>query len=387
MHTYRNLTNLNKKLGWDLKSLASGYRINNAADDAANLCISENMRTKMRILEKSKENQELQQLELQVKENALSSINSMVNRMTELALQSSDGTLGETERQQLQEEFNQLREAIDAVSEGTSFNGKNVLQKEYGQYKVNATLKNKGTVDITNVSVSGGYLKMENTAKFSIELDKENTVKITNENGVRFEAYDKNGKKLNAAEKTGKTDVLFSAFTENKTVYFKAVDMPNTDRESKKWTGMTIAVSVDNPKEQSTVSSQKDSKAFFGAAGSQSLLVQDIGTFNSSGLGLNKMDISTQNGALKALDGLKEAVEKVIAERAEVGAKMNAIDHNIQTIDEQIANLTEYESRIRDADMALIMMDYTKHSIMIQASQAMLSHSMKNPQMILKLLL
>ena len=104
------------------EKLSSGYRINRAADDAAGLSISEKMRKQIRGLSQASTNAEDGVSAVQTAEGALTEVHSMLQRMNELAVQASNGTNSETDRDAIQSEIDQLTTEIDRVAETTKFN-------------------------------------------------------------------------------------------------------------------------------------------------------------------------------------------------------------------------------------------------------------------------
>ena len=104
------------------EKLSSGYRINRAADDAAGLSISEKMRKQIRGLDQASTNAEDGVSAVQTAEGALTEVHSMLQRMNELAVQASNGTNSQTDRDAIQSEIEQLTTEIDRVAETTKFN-------------------------------------------------------------------------------------------------------------------------------------------------------------------------------------------------------------------------------------------------------------------------
>ena len=119
------------------EKLSSGYRINRAADDAAGLTISEKMRKQIRGLDQASTNAEDGVSAVQTAEGALTEVHSMLQRMNELAVQASNGTNSQDDRQAIQDEISQLTTEIDRVAETTKFNETYLLKGD------------KGTKDIT----------------------------------------------------------------------------------------------------------------------------------------------------------------------------------------------------------------------------------------------
>ena len=115
------------------EKLSSGYRINRAADDAAGLSISEKMRKQIRGLDQASTNAEDGVSAVQTAEGALTEVHSMLQRMNELAVQASNGTNSQTDRDAIQSEIDQLTTEIDRVAETTKFN-ESYLLKGYRQW-------------------------------------------------------------------------------------------------------------------------------------------------------------------------------------------------------------------------------------------------------------
>jgi flagellin len=102
-------------------------RINTAADDAAGLGISENLKANIRSLAQAQRNANDGISMSQVAEGSMNDMQGIVTRMRELAVQSSNGTLGSNERGYIQTEFTQLSKEIDRISKVTDFNGQKLL--------------------------------------------------------------------------------------------------------------------------------------------------------------------------------------------------------------------------------------------------------------------
>ena len=103
-------------------------------------------------------------------------------------------------------------------------------------------------------------------------------------------------------------------------------------------------------------------------------------------LGLGGIEVDTAENAQEAIGRLDEAVSRISAQRAELGANQNRLEHTIASTDNTAENLQAAESRIRDVDMAKEMMNLTKLNVLQQASQAMLSQANQAPQQVLSIL-
>ncbi len=125
----RNLEKTGLRMGKTLEKLASGYRINRAADDAAGLAISEKMRAQIKGNKQALRNAQDGISMLQTAEGAMDEVHAILQRMRELAVQAANGTYSDNgpERTSIGEEIVQLRSEIDRIAFSTEFNGQKVL--------------------------------------------------------------------------------------------------------------------------------------------------------------------------------------------------------------------------------------------------------------------
>lgn len=111
-----------------------------------------------------------------------------------------------------------------------------------------------------------------------------------------------------------------------------------------------------------------------------------VDDMRSAGLGIKGLDVSTADAAGDAIQTIKDAINKVSTNRANLGALQNRLEYTINNLDVSSENLTAANSRIRDTDMAKEMMAYTKMNVLTQSAQAMLAQANQQPQSILQLL-
>lgn len=128
LNANRQLSGNNTTVSKSLEKLSSGYRINRAGDDAAGLAISEKMRSQIKGLETAQKNAQDGISLVQTAEGALTEVHSMLNRMTELATQSANGTYDNSvDRAALQKEVDSLLSEVDRISSSTNYNGIKLL--------------------------------------------------------------------------------------------------------------------------------------------------------------------------------------------------------------------------------------------------------------------
>jgi flagellin-like hook-associated protein FlgL len=106
----------------------------------------------------------------------------------------------------------------------------------------------------------------------------------------------------------------------------------------------------------------------------------------AGGIGVKKVDVSSYEGALKAIDLSGNAIDKVSGYRSMFGAYQNRMEHAYNINKNTEENTQAAESRIRDTDMAKEMVDYSANNILVQAGNAFLTQAMQNPQGVLQLL-
>ena len=135
-----------------------------------------------------------------------------------------------------------------------------------------------------------------------------------------------------------------------------------------------------------TPTAPKGAMTFHVGANGGQVVHLNIEAMSSASLGIDKVDLSTQQGANDAITVAHKAIDKVSAQRSHLGAIQNRLEHTINNLDNTAENLTSAESRIRDADMAGEMMNFTKNNILMQAAQSMLAQANTFPQSVLSLL-
>ena len=114
-----------------------------------------------------------------------------------------------------------------------------------------------------------------------------------------------------------------------------------------------------------------------------SVKIQDM---HAASLGIDAINIGTQEGAQAAVDVIKNAINIVSDVRGTLGATQNRLDHTINNLSVMTENIQDAESTIRDTDVADEMMAYTKNNILVQSAQAMLAQANQVPQGVLQLL-
>jgi flagellin len=127
MITGNALRSVDRQMQKSLEKLSTGLRINRAADDAAGLSVSEQLRSQVRGLAMGDRNAQDGVSLVNIAEGALTELESMVQRMRELSIQAANDTLTSLERGYIEVEFDNLRQEIDRIVSCTQFNGEKLL--------------------------------------------------------------------------------------------------------------------------------------------------------------------------------------------------------------------------------------------------------------------
>ena len=391
MNAYRNYNNNTSALSKNLEKLSSGYKINRAGDDAAGLAISEKMRAQITGLDKAQDNAKDGISLVQTAEGALTEVHDMLNRMVELATQSANGTYEDaTDRAQLQKEVTQLKEEIDRIADSANFNGIKLLN---GDMDTTAASAFKGTATdsaaaidmiISAAKTVGGKditfkLAHETTAASQgVKVTANGAVTISLDATKDYSASDIQAmlKKATGTSATVPADILDAV--KSASVTGKGID---GDAGKTKFAVATVAAN------NRVGGDGKDLVLQIGDTSDEfNQLSVSIENMHVAALGLDDVDISTQQGAQDAVDVIKDAINSVSDMRGTLGATQNRLDHTINNLSVMEENIQDAESTIRDTDVAEEMMSYTKNNILIQSAQAMLAQANQVPQGVLQLL-
>ncbi len=157
----RNLSNVSSRLSGNFSRLSSGMRITSAADDAAGLGISERMRAQIRSLDQAGRNSADGISMVQTAEGSLGEVNTNLNRMRELAVQASNGTLNTGDRAALNTEFDALITEIDRVADQTKFNGIQLFDGSVASVSIQVGTETGETIGITLEDVTDSGLGID----------------------------------------------------------------------------------------------------------------------------------------------------------------------------------------------------------------------------------
>jgi flagellin len=394
MNTNRSLGVNRSNTQKSLEKLSSGLRINKAGDDAAGLAISEKMRGQIRGLGQASRNSQDSISMIQTAEGALSETHSILQRMRELAVQSSNDTNTDGDRKELQAEVKQLVAELDRIGNTTEFNTKKLLdgsakgvaEETLGSVAINnnsAVKIEKSDIDALSTSISSGATAAKKDGAVML-------VRVADSSAAGFQATD-----YMVVEADGTTSALGATVLNSAT---GASITLGTDLVSSGTPAITLTTNLDSGMkvgdsitfvlskyEEASSELESSIMAQIGANSGQTMFVS-MNDMRAEAIGVKDIDISTKFGGATAIETVNNAITKVSSQRSALGAIQNRLEHTISNLDTAAENLQASEGRIRDVDMAKEMTEFTKNNILTQAAQAMLAQANQQPQSVLQLL-
>ena len=367
------------------EKLSSGYKINRAADDAAGLSISEKMRKQIKGLDRASTNAQDGVSCVQTAEGALTEVHSMLQRMNELAVQSSNGTLSEDDRNNIQDEVDQLVTEIDRVSETTKFNETYLLKGDENKTKISNTVYSSPQMGLVKDAMAAG-----STLEVKTPMDATGKTVYTFTSGLAVGSSWAGKKVIDDSATAGAGDIKLA---DAKTAELAAMNSVITSYKDEMGVNAVTLKAGDNDVTSTsktfTYNDSLNISLHVGADSSDdNKISMQIDSMNSDFLGIKGLKVSgkTYLQATGSIDTISDAISKVSKQRSSLGAVQNRLEHTINNLDNVSENTTSAESRIRDTDMAKEMVNYSKNNILAQAGQSMLAQANQSTQGVLSLL-
>ena len=385
----RNLSLSGASLSTSMQRISSGLRVNSAKDDAAGLAIAERMNTQVRGLTVASRNANDGISLAQTAEGALGKVGDMLQRMRELAVQASNATNSQADRQALQAEVKQLSDEIDRVAKQTSFNGQKILDGSFAGalFQVGANAGDNITVGaltdtratgLANIEYSTGSVSaldpITTITGFADKIDS-GTLKIT-ANGTTVDlgeiraagsAVQRMGDVV-AAINNKSADTGITAFVSQDASGKYSIDFMNSALDASGLPNTTVTFTGFQ------ASSVGFTTASFTAA---------TGTDKK---GIDSLTVNTQKDAWVALKKIDNAIDQVNSARADLGALQSRFENSVNNIDIMVENVSASRGRIIDADFAKETANLSRSQILQQAGTAMVAQANQLPQQVLSLL-
>ena len=417
LNTQRNLNSSSNALATSLQRLSTGSRINSAKDDAAGLQIANRLTSQINGMGVAVKNSNDGISMAQTAEGALEQSTNILQRMRDLSLQSANGSNSPEERKALNSEVSELKKELDRIANTTSFGGKKLLDGTFGTttFQVGSAANETISVKLDEMSTKS---MASMTHNYTFEGDDLDGIALTPKAGW----YEGASADDPAAGVLKLEEITLSI--NGKEVKLTGIEFPYThDDTSEPTTDLTFAdLTPDGQKEvmQSIANKINDLNAGLGAfvepvlddptnpasdiTGYNLTLVAD-GTkelpevsIESDGLAavesdfittfskVSDVDITTVKGSQEAVIAIDQAIQKIDAQRADLGAVQNRFENTIANLQNIQENVSAARGRIQDTDFAAETATLSKNQIMQQAGTAILAQANQLPQAVLSLL-
>jgi flagellin len=369
LNAQRNLGASGASLATTIQRLSSGLRINSAKDDAAGLAISERFSTQIRGLDVAVRNANDGISLAQVAEGSLTEIGNNLQRIRELSVQSANASNSSSDRAALNAEVKQLTSEIDRVAKQADFNGTKLLDGSF-------------TSQLFQVGAN---------ASQAIAIDKVVDAQADALGNVKFAADVTSAAIADAAADGSIADLTINGVTIADVEYTNGTSGEDIAK------GLAAAINAKLGETGVYASVDADQVTLTSVKADTDLVVG--GTVTGSGLTAattaatagtaqfaKDLDITTFEGAQKALEIVDAALTSVNSARADLGAVQNRFTSVVANLQTSSENLAASRSRIRDTDFAKETAELTRTQILQQAGTAMLAQANQVPQNVLSLL-
>lgn len=405
------------------EKLATGYRINRSADDAAGLSISEKMRRQIRGLNKASRNIQDGVSLIQTADGALSEVHDILQRMNELAAQGANDTNTNSDRGALQAEVNQLKSEINRISKTTQFNTHTILMAkqlveietdDYAAAIMNDRFSGMGNrtgyvygknLDFSNVNAANKekmigkrfYVTCSQNCSqtFTFRFNDQQTSSITlNGDSLSVEIGIKDASINSGADIVAKIyDLIVSkqadfirelqATRPGWSNHFQDTIIGHANAVAADGANITFYSILDRPpympgmgevRATDLLETEMDFHIQVNDNPYQEIAL-NLKTINSATLGLGTPDVTSFESAGKALDSIHKAIGNLSSYRSYLGAMQNRLEKTMKIVDYSSENTQRAESLLRDADMAKETVRFSKDRVLEQFGQAMLAHT------------
>lgn len=360
------LTVNEKKFNVSTERLSTGYKVNHAKENPSGIAIAKRMNAQLKGLSQSKDNASTAVSVVSTAEGALTEIQSMIQRMNELSVQAATGTKTDSDRESIQAEIKELKEEIERMKNDTEFNGKKLL---------NGDCDLKGYADAKGIKVS--YYSDETPVanyKFSlvnsIPLDQDGNVDLKDGSVTLLQDGSENAFPKDAKITYDGDKVTVTAANEFEITFKVDKNVTTTSQDG--------SISLD-------ITGIGAMRVQIGANEGQVLAIR-IPEVSLDTLGLSDIDISTQEGAQRAIELSKQANAYISSVRSRIGAYENRLEHTQSSLGVTEENVTSAFSRIMDTDMAEEMTEYANQQVLNQAGISVLTQANQRPAEVLQLL-
>lgn len=388
MITQTSLFQVNRSLSKSLEKLSTGIRINTAADDAAGLGVSENLRIQTRGMQQAMKNTQDAVALLNIADGALNEQANILQRMRELVVQAQNDSYTQTERNYMGQEFGSLMNELDRIASVTRYNGMQIFATpENSGNALNGIYSNVNGAPETAHKTVIQSSSLGNVAAFGAEDQGSghhfNMMVGANYTDKDSAAYSGDGRQYYADTAADMITIAFGQMDSNALFHKNPPSALNTPFDID-GTGLFGDFSWD------AVGDFGDfyiDMTYQMTQGRNATVKDKLNLIHKIIDGdMSDVAVSTRNMLFSGTGNGPTGLERVNQMRAKIGAMINRLEHSTNNLMNQITQTQSAESLIRDTDFATESANFTKNQIITQSSTAMLAQANTNPQMILQLL-
>ncbi|MDR0964643.1 MAG: flagellin [Clostridium sp.] len=348
-----------------MERLSSGLKINSAKDNPSGLAMAKRMNAQLTRTTVSIQNASDGISVIETADGAMAEMNLMLTRMRELSVQAANGTLTPEDKMTAQAEVDQLKQEIENLANQTQFNGQPLLNGDFepkGYTNIDGLRVNAYSASVERKDYTFGQLVVRD--EFD-EKGEPTGYKTTNLDSIEL------GPEFpSSVHATQVRDGLLTLKGENDfEMQFDINRLQNTtyDNIEANITGIGAMRMQIGPREGQVIEFE-------------------IPKLSLHNLGIEKLDISTAEGASVGIGRLDGAVAYLTQVRSRLGAYQNRMESTATSLEITHENLTSAYSRIMDVDMAEEMTQYTTQQVLTQAGTSMLAQANESPSSVLQLL-
>ena len=368
----RHLESSRGDMETSMERLASGQRINSAADDAAGLAISNKLEVKVMSLNQGIRNANDGISMIQVAEGGMEEIGNILGRMKELAVQASNGTYTGASLTTMDNEYQGLATEITRIAQKTDFNGQSILNSSSS---VNIHVGDEANDQVAlafqsmvSTNLGGGAVTTNHTGTQAVTAATTGTKEIT---AITMAAASAPvaGETLRITVAGTDYSQVFSGSSANTTALLSAQIGAGGD-----------ATAV------ATVAGGNDVLTITGLVNNKSVAQSNLEVTSTAGTDLTLTSLTSAGNANTALGSLDIGMAKVDAYRADLGSLSKKLDHTVSNLMNRVESQSAALSRIKDADYAVESANLAKAQVLQQAGTAMLAQANASGQSVLSLL-
>jgi flagellin len=335
---------------------------------------------------------------VQTTEGALTQVQSIMQRMRELGVQGSNGTLSSDDRKAISSELGQLKSEVDRISTVTDFNGLKLLSGSNSTAAVNGTFAVTGSAAGSVTTNTTGVINTQISAALSVTVNSDssgNVQSLTVSTGGTSSTINVSGTGSSNLINLGDGVQFFFTGTVANAQTMTITATAGTQAAAAAQQA-TLQIGANNTTSERLAMSVSTTGSGYVGNGSSVTALSGSNLYAATNLADSITQVQNMltnsvggdvAGAFRALsDASSQALKDVSAIRGVLGATQNRLENTIANLGVAQENLSASESRIRDVDMAKEMVNYTKTQILQQAGTSILAQANQSSQGVLALL-